>query len=143
MLSALRVQGPSLSCYYWVLVLCGAIGSAVNQLYAWKKENRFSFFVILFYLFLAVLGLCCHVGFPRVAASGVYSSCGVQASRDGFSCCRTKLLGTWASVVAAPGLYSAGIIVGVHGLSCFPILGSSRTRDQTSVSCVGRQILYH
>ena len=90
-----------------------------------------------------MLGLCCHVGFSRVVASGIYSSCGVQASRDGFSCCRTKLLGTWASVVAAPGLYSAGIIVGVHGLSCSPILGSSRTRDQTSVSYVGRQILYH
>ena len=110
-------------------------------------RREIDFLLLLFYfiyLFLVVLGLCCCVGFPQIVVSGADSSCDVQASRcDGFSCCRTKLLGTWSSVVAAPGLYSTGIIVGVHGLSCFPVLGSSRTRDQTRVSCVDRQILYH
>ena len=144
MLSPLRVHGPSLSCWP-PAVLCRAIGSAVSQLHAWKTENRFSFFIILFYLFIfGCAGSLLLCGLPRVVASGAYSGCSVQASRcDGFSHCRTELLGMWPSVVAAPGLYSAGIIVGVHGLSCSPVLGSSRTRDQTGVSCIGRQTLYH
>ena len=47
------------------------------------------------YLFLAVLGLCCCVGFPRVVAIRGYSlSCGAQAPHcSGFSCCRAQALG--------------------------------------------------
>ena len=117
---------------------------SVNYMHGRRKIDFLFLSIYFIYLFLAVLGLCCCVGFPRVVASGAYSGCSVQASRcDGFSHCRTELLGMWPSVVAAPGLYSAGIIVGVHGLSCSLVLGSSRTRDQTGVSCIGRQTLYH
>ena len=50
----------------------------------------FFFFLIYFiYLFLAVLGL----------------HCGARASHcGGFSCCRARALGAWASVVVARGL---------------------------------------
>ena len=65
---------------------------------------------------MVVLGLCCCVR---------ASHCG------GFSCCRARALGAWASVVVAHRLYSAGSVVVVHGLSCsvacgiFPDQGSN------------------
>ena len=56
------------------------------------------------YLFLAVLGLCYCGGFFLVAASGGPLCCSAGASHcGGFSCCRARLWGTWASVVAVPG----------------------------------------
>ena len=52
---------------------------------------------ILFYLFLAALGLCC--------CAWAFSSCGVRASHcSGFSCCGAQALGVRASVVVARGL---------------------------------------
>ena len=60
-----------------------------------------------------------------------------------------QALGAWASVVAAhglsscaPGLWSTGLVVVVHGF-CHVHLRSSCTRDQTQVSCTGRRILYN
>ena len=72
------------------------------------------------FLVLAVLGLhCCTRAFSSCHEWGLLSSCSVQASR------------AWASVVA------------VCGLSCSVACGSSLTRDQTCVLCIGRQILNH
>ena len=49
--------------------------------------------LLFIYLFLASLGL----------------RCGVRASHcGGFSCCRARALGVWASVVVAHGLSSCG-----------------------------------
>ena len=55
----------------------------------------------LFY-FLAALGLCCCMqAFSSCGEQG-YSSCGARASHcSGFSCCRARALGAWASVVVA------------------------------------------
>ena len=60
-----------------------------------------------------------------------------------------QALGAWASVVAAhglsscaPGLWSTGLVVVVHGF-CHVHLRSSCTGDQTQVSCTGRKILYN
>ena len=55
----------------------------------------FFFFFKYFYLFLAVVGLHCCVGFSVVVVSrGAYSSCGARASHcSGFSCCRAWALG--------------------------------------------------
>ena len=51
----------------------------------------------IIYLFLAVLGLYCCVQ--------AFSSCGSRASHcGGFSFCRARALGTWASAVSALGL---------------------------------------
>jgi len=56
-------------------------------------------------LFLAVLVLCCCLGFSLVGTKGLRSSCRVQASHfSGFSCCEARARGARASVVAAPGL---------------------------------------
>ena len=53
-------------------------------------------YVFLYYLFLAVLGLHCCMGFSLVAASRrelLFSSCGARASHcSGFSCCEAQTL---------------------------------------------------
>ena len=63
-------------------------------------------FIYLIYLFLAVLGLCCCVGFSVVAASGGYSSLrcagfslrwlllllNTGSRRAGFSSCGSRVL---------------------------------------------------
>ena len=61
-----------------------------------NQDSRFFFF-----FFFAVLGLrCCAQASLR---------CGVWASHcGGFSCCRARALGAWASVVVACGLSSCG-----------------------------------
>ena len=65
-----------------------------------------------------------------VAEDGGDSSCDARASHcGGFSCCKAQALGTWVSVVVARGL-------------CCGHVGSSPTRDQAWVPCIGRQISY-
>ena len=53
------------------------------------------------------------------------------------------LEGARASVVAALGLQSTDSIVMVQDLVALKHVGSSQIRDGTSVSCIGKQILYH
>ena len=99
------------------------------------------------FLFLAALGLHCFIaacGLSLVAASGGYSS----LRWAGFSLRWLLLL--WStgcrpvgSVAVACGLYSAGSVVVEHGLVTPQHVGSSRTRDQTHVPCIGRRILNH
>ena len=71
----------------------------------------FSFFKKLYiYLFLAVLGHCCCLGYSLVAMRRLLV---VVASR-----CRAQVLGCRGSVVAGPELQSTGSEVVAHGLSC-------------------------
>ena len=76
---------------------------------------------------------------------GPFSSCGARPSHcSGFSCCEAQALGHVSfssggmvgSVVAVPGY------MWLTGLGALWRVGSSWTRDQTHVSCTGRQILY-
>ena len=79
-------------------------------------------------------------------ASFLFSRCGEQASHwGGFSCGARALgcMGFSTCCVWAPRLWSAGSVVVAHGLCCSVAVGSSRIRDQTCVSCIGRRILYH
>ena len=115
------------------------------------------------YLFLAVLRLCYCSGFSVVSASGGYShhphhnedsvlQCtesslwwllllGTTGSRVwGFTSCGLLVAG---SLVAAPRLQSTGRQLWCTGLVAPQHVGSSRTRDRTRVSCIGRWILYH
>ena len=77
------------------------------------------------YLFLIALGLhCCMLAFSSCREWGLLSRCGVLASHcGGFSSCRARALGAPASVVAANGLCSTGLIVVAHGLSCCTVCG--------------------
>ena len=111
------------------------------------------FFFLIFILFLAALGLCCHAwAFPQLQRAGATLRCGAQASHcGGFSCCRARALGAWASVVVARGfqqLWLAGSRAQAQqlwrkGLVAPRHVGSSQTRDRTRVPCIGRRILNH
>ena len=60
-------------------------------------------FIWLRWVFVAACGL------SLVAASGATLRCGARASHcGGFSCCRARALGAWASVVVARRLSSCG-----------------------------------
>ena len=92
-----------------------------------------------------MLGLHCCTGFSLVAASGGYSQlrC-ADPSLRWLLLLRSTV--SRASVVAACGLrgccsqaqylWHAGLVALWH-------VGSSRTRDGTRVSCIGKQVLYH
>ena len=54
------------------------------------------FFLYVIYLFLAVLGLYCYVGFSLVAVSELrllFSSSAWASNCGSFSCCRARALG--------------------------------------------------
>ena len=79
---------------------------------------------------------------------GLFSSCGEQGNAlavvMGFSFWRLPLLQSRGS--RAHGLRSCGSRAQEQWCTCFvaPLhVGSSRIRDQTRVSCIGRQTLYH
>ena len=71
----------------------------------------------------------------------------------GHSSCSAGLLTALASLAVEHGsrvhglqhlqLQSAGSTVVVRGLRCSAAWVSSRIRDQTCVSCLGKQVLYH
>ena len=61
----------------------------------------------------------------------------------GFSLQWLQSLWLVGSVVAARGLYSTGSVVVAHGLVAPRHVGSSRTRAQTRVPCIGGRILNH
>ena len=95
-----------------------------------------------FYLFMAVLGLCCCSDFSLVLEWGVLSSCNAQASHwGGFSC--------WAQSLDCSGFRSCGSrapelnSLWCMGLVALWYVGCSQTRDRIHVSCIGRRILYH
>ena len=99
--------------YYWVIFLkykSDHITLLLIFFRIWKDPVCFFFFLgrfYLFILFLAVLGLCCCLGFfPLVVASGgPLSSCGGRASHcSGFTCFEAWALTCAAWVAAARGL---------------------------------------
>ena len=90
--------------------------------------------LFIYCLFLAVLGLRCCTGFSLVVVSG--SS--LQLQFMGFSYCGAQLEGMWVSVLWHVG----SVAVGTDFL-VLQYMGSSRIKDVTRVSCIGRQILYH
>ena len=91
-----------------------------------------------------MLGLCCCTGFSLVAVSGgspfllcvgFLLQCLLLWS-TGFRCAGFTGCGTWAQQFVVPWLQSTGSVVVAY-------VGTSRTRDQTHIFCIGRQILYH
>ena len=75
----------------------------------------FFFNFIYFWLHWVFVAMC---GLSLVALSGATLCYGAQASHcNGFSCCRARALGTWASVAVARGLSSCGSWTVEHRLS--------------------------
>ena len=74
-----------------------------NNLDVRSQGNEMSFFFFwLCWVFLALRG------FSLVAVSGDYSQGAGAPHCDGFSCCRARALGTWASVITVLELSSCG-----------------------------------
>ena len=97
-----------------------------------------------------MLGLPCFLGFSLVVASGGYSLVVVHGllmavvslvAEHGSRACGLQQLQHMGSGVVARGLWSTGSIFVAHGLFCSWHVGSSWIRDQTPVSCIGRQTL--
>ena len=95
-------------------------------------------------------------GFLQLRRAGATLRCGVRASHcGGFSCCEALALGTRAqqlwlagSRVQAQQLWLAGSRVQAQQLWCTGLVapqhvGSSLSRAQSRVSCLGRRILNH
>ena len=108
------------------------------------KIKTFIYFITYFF---AMVGLhCCMQAFPNCGEQGL-----LQFQCEGFSLWWPLLfqtLGMWALVVSVCGLSSCGsraqdsVIVDT-GSATLQQVGSSWTRDRTSVPCIARQILNH
>ena len=68
---------------------------------------------------------------------------GLGCCTQAFSSCSTQASRAVASLVAEHGPQSAGSVVVARGFSCHTACVPSWTRDQTNVSCIGGQVLYH
>ena len=128
----------------------------------WSHLVIFAFFknkLFIYLIFGCIVSFLQHAGFLLLQQAGATLRCGERASHcGGFPCCRARALGTWASVVLARWLSSCGSralecrlsTCGMRtqqlwctGLVALRHVGSSRTRAQTRVPCIGRQILKH
>ena len=96
------------------------------------------YFKIIFkiYFILAVLGLCCFEDFPLGVVCGLITTVASLSEKRGPQ-------GTRASGVVAPGSRAQVQQMWRTGLDAPCLVRSSWTREQTHVSCIGRQILYH
>ena len=99
----------------------------------------------IFYLFifgcsgpLLLLELFCSCGKWQLSSCCAGFSSGGLLSLWGLGS-----IDVWASVAAAPGLWSAGSVVVVHRLICPTACGITWARDGPHVSCIGMWILYH
>ena len=118
----------------------------INDCYHFS--NYFNTFVVIIYLFFTVLGLhCCTGSYPAAASGGSSLAAGhglLPAVRSGLlllqstgsRACRLQQLRLPGSRAQAQQLSHAGLVAPWH-------MGSSQSRDQTHVSCICRQILYH
>ena len=94
--------------------------------------------------------ICCHGFIYLLLVAWVllllpaFPSCS-QLGGVGFPLVASLVSACWWTgfCIAAPGLGSASSVVVVHGLVALWQVGSSGTRAQTRVSCIGRWILYH
>ena len=101
--------------------------------------------IIFIWLFLAVLGLCCCTGFPLVAASGGHSLvalCRLLLAVASFVA-EHRLQGVQTSIMWLLGSRARTEQLQCTGLVAPQHVGSSQIRDQTHVTCIGRQILNH
>ena len=83
------------------------------------------------------------LGFSLAVESQLSSCHAGAAHHGGFFCCRALALGLLGFSGCGSRFLEHRSIIVEHGLSCSKAVGSSQTRDQTCVSCIGRWILYH
>ena len=102
------------------------------------------FYKFIYFIFGCVGSSLLHAGFLQLWRAGATLHCGAWASHcSGFSCCRACALGARAQKLWLVGsspqvqqLWRMDLVAQRH-------VGSSWTRAQTHVPCIGRQILNH
>ena len=90
---------------------------------ALHQRNIYIFLVLLICVFLAVLSLCCSVGFlwlRRAGATLQLQCMGISVQSIRFGAAGFLQLWRVGSVAGVPGLQSAGSVVGAHKLCCSP-----------------------
>ena len=134
----------ALGIYFHECLECGQLWVGLSSpcfmgLNSWSL-NHHSLFLKLFIFGRSGSSLLCGL-FSSCGKQGLLSSCGVWASHcSGFSCCAAWAHGL--QQLQPPG--SRATQKWWHtGLAALWHVGSSRTRDQTHVSCTGRQNLHH
>ena len=100
--------------------------------------------IIFIYLFVAMPGLRCCMGFSLVAASGGYFLVVVRGLLTGVASPieNHRFEGMRASVFADPRPQSIGPTAVARGPIVPWQVGSSLVRDRTHVSRLGRRVLY-
>ena len=126
------------------------LGAGFSQALMFSKLNQVFFFFLIIYLFiLAVLGLHCFEGSSQAEVSGGYSSLRcldfllqwlLLLQSTGYRARRLHSPGSSGVSVPPPEcrLGSCGA-----GSAALQHVGSSRTRNRTCVSCIGRRTLHH
>ena len=108
-----------------------------------------NFFFFKIYLFFGCDGsLLLHTGFSSCGGRGLFFNVVHRLLIAVTSRCRAQALGMWASEVAAFGLSSCsshalGHWLSSHGTRALWHVGSSWTREWTSVLCIASWILNH
>ena len=128
------------SLYFLIASQMMEIISNIGQFY--RLGISFLKISILFKIFGCVGSSLLCAGFLQLRQVGATFHCGARASYcGGFSCYRA--LGMWAQQLWLAGsraqdqqLWRTGLVVPRH-------VGSSWTRDQTHVPCIGRWVLNH
>ena len=114
-----------------------------QSLTLYSLPSTFFVFINLFYLFIfgCVGSSLLRTGFLQLQRVGTTLCCGVRASHcGGFSCCMqstgSRHMGFSSCGTRAQQLWRMGLVALWH-------VGSSWTRAQTHVPCIGRRILNH
>ena len=104
---------------------------------------KYIFLNFIYLFWLRWVFLCCVGLSLDVKSRGSLSSYSTWASHySGFSCFRAQAPGCSGSVLWLPG--SRAQAQSWHMVLVAPQhMGSSRIRDQTRVSCIGKWIFYH
>ena len=124
-----------ISCLLFSCIVC------LSLVHLW--ELLFYNFIYLCLVYsLAMLGPSGCAELSLVAFSRDDCSCGSRVSLyGGFSCCGAWAVGRLG--FGSCGSRDLGCRLNSWGLVALQHVGSSWTRDQTCVSCIGRWILYH
>ena len=69
--------------------------------------------------------------------------CAQTCQRRAFSCCGAQTVGLQLHWAQFPGSRAQARELRLTGLAAPRLVGSSWTREQTRVSCIGRRILYY
>ena len=111
------VQGtsPVVTAISFVAILTPSFLQGEPLVTVGANNQRINYFLknVIYFLFLAALGLCCYAqAFSSCGEPGLHSNCSALASHcGGFSHCKAWALGSQASVV------------GAHRLSCSAACG--------------------